>query len=651
MRGNYSSLTLGNSARAMLLSVMILGTTLAPVGAQSLKNSKSPTDRDSAQSEESAFAVPRLPDHGEGASLPHPLSAGDAAAVRDILRIQREGQFDFARIKARNLKDPTLLGDILAERYLSPAYHPEASELRGWLSAYPDLADAAAIQERLLQVAPKGSVPPRHFVTPLSPAVTVAPMDGDTDPAAHLFTRNPLLDRTVTERLAWGLKGANSALHLVETTPGMTPLYGATLRSEIALAMLGIGESDFAYETARTAYEGTDRRLGQAAYVAGLAAWRKGDTRNALEMFTNAAHAALSSDAVRAGAAYWAARSERKLEAPKLASLWLHHAASVPDTFYGMLAHEALGQRPKARSLSASSGAAVSDSPAPVLAEIDVEAVAATPQGRRVFALLQVGETARAESALRNMWPHISRDNALCRSVQLVAAAAGMDSFAQQVDAILAARSGTPPNRSDFPLPPLHPRHGFRVDPALIYALTRLESNFDAGAASSAGAHGLMQIRPLTASFVTSPKQTYDSHGNTIVNVPADIISRLHNPSLNLEIGQLYVLYLATLTEPSHDPARFGDLIHVLAAYNAGPNALGHWEQLSHDGGLTDPLMFLETLPIVETRDYVRRALMYTWIYAAKLSLPTPSLHRLAHAEWPQFAEERTSARAGVTLH
>ena len=75
-------------------------------------------------------------------------------------------------------------------------------------------------------------------------------------------------------------------------------------------------------------------------------------------------------------------------------------------------------------------------------------------------------------------------------------------------------------------MPRLHPAGGFRIDPALVYALTRLESNFDAAAVSPAGALGLMQIMPVTARYVM---------GDALDD------PKLHDPSLDLDVGQRYV--------------------------------------------------------------------------------------------------------------
>ncbi|NVN11797.1 lytic transglycosylase domain-containing protein, partial [Nguyenibacter vanlangensis] len=228
----------------------------------------------------------------------------------------------------------------------------------------------------------------------------------------------------------------------------------------------------------------------------------------------------------------------------------------------------------------------------------------------------------------------VQGDAALCRSIQLVADEAGLKDLSAQLAGLLATRDGTRPAQpSRFPTPTLSPRHGFKVDPALVYALTRLESNFDAGAISGAGAHGLMQIMPVTAGFVTGSAGRY-----------AAFPALLHNAAVNLEIGQLYVLYLAHLTEQRGDVHHVpgGDLVRMLASYNAGPTAIARQDAANDCGD--DPLLFIESLPSTETRDYVHRALTYLWIYADRLGMPTPSLEALARDEWPSFAAERDLA-------
>ena len=63
-----------------------------------------------------------------------------------------------------------------------------------------------------------------------------------------------------------------------------------------------------------------------------------------------------------------------------------------------------------------------------------------------------------------------------------------------------------------------------------------------------------------------------------------------------------------------------------------------------------DPLLFMESIPNDETRGFIPRALAYTWIYAARLHLPTPSLDALSAGAWPPF-QPPTHHEAMVRLH
>ncbi|MFC7692265.1 hypothetical protein ACFQY5_24530 [Paeniroseomonas aquatica] len=79
-----------------------------------------------------------------------------------------------------------------------------------------------------------------------------------------------------------------------------------------------------------------------------------------------------------------------------------------------------------------------------------------------------------------------------------------------------------------------------------------------------------------------------------------------------------------------------GNLIRLLAAYNAGPGNLLKW--LPASGHRDDPFLFIESIPIDETRGFVQRVMAYSWIYASRLGLPAPSLDQLAAGSFPKFA-------------
>jgi soluble lytic murein transglycosylase len=202
----------------------------------------------------------------------------------------------------------------------------------------------------------------------------------------------------------------------------------------------------------------------------------------------------------------------------------------------------------------------------------------------------------------------------------VVAAQANLPGLTAQLAAASQAEDGRPRDFARFPMPKLVPQGGYRVDPALLYALALQESRFNAAAVSPAGARGLMQIMPATASYLARDP-----------SLQGEGAQRLHDPGYSLELGQRYVHYLAR-----HDGVD-GNLIRLLAAYNAGPGSLLKW--LPAHGHRDDPFLFVEAIPFDETRGFVQQVLTYSWIYASRLGLPAPSLDQLAAGGFPRFSE------------
>ena len=62
-------------------------------------------------------------------------------------------------------------------------------------------------------------------------------------------------------------------------------------------------------------------------------------------------------------------------------------------------------------------------------------------------------------------------------------------------------------------------------------------------------------------------------------------------------------------------------------------------------------LLFMESVPNDETRAYIPRVLAYSWLYAAELGLPSPSLDELAAGSWPRFRPDAPKRELLARLH
>jgi len=602
MRGIGFTFSRLPAARALLAGAAFLASASLRLGHAQAAAEDAPPD-------EVALAVPRVALPGGAVPLPQPLARGEAARIRRIFALQAADELPAAIAETARLTDLSLLGPILADRYLGHPDRTATTDLAAWLAHYVEQPDAMAIRAALATRLPHGAALPAlpaHAMLGTESPEAMTPEE--EDPAGHVLSRNALLDRTVHARARAG--NVASALHLVAATRRLDPLYRAQLRAEIAQALFLQGRDAEALSLGQDAFRASGGRAGLAAFSAGLAAWRMDRPATARTLFEAASRATLLPASTRAGAAYCAARTHLRTGNPLGWRPWMLRAAAQKRTFYGLLATRALGLT------SGHDRAGADDAPRELLASADVDALAETPEGRRAFALLQVEQPARAEAELRRLWPAVGADLALQRSIRLVAEAAGLSDLAAQLATLAQDVDGRPRDATRFPMPRLRPRGGFLVDRALVYALTRLESNFDAGAISSAGARGLMQLMPVTAGYISGDTDRF-----------AGRAGRLHDPALNLQLGQRYVLYLS-----GHD-AVDNSLIRLLASYNAGPGNVLRWDIRCDD----DPLLFMESIPLDETRGFVHRALTYTWIYADRLDVPAPSLDALAAGAWPRF--------------
>lgn len=193
----------------------------------------------------------------------------------------------------------------------------------------------------------------------------------------------------------------------------------------------------------------------------------------------------------------------------------------------------------------------------------------------------------------------------------------------QSLNALSHAQEGL--RDKDYPTAQWTPQGGYRLDPSLINAIIRQESRFNPTARSYVGATGLMQLMPATAKYIAEKK----GYARQISK------SSLENPAFNMKLGQDYVEYL--LTYKGVD----GDIMSMLVAYNAGPGNLFKWRKRMGDNN--DPLLFIETLPVKETRDYVEHVMANYWVYRLRagkdIETDMPSLLALSNGTFPKYAQ------------
>jgi soluble lytic murein transglycosylase len=350
----------------------------------------------------------------------------------------------------------------------------------------------------------------------------------------------------------------------------------------------------------------------------GLAYWRVGMTGKAAQQFEIVAADEDASDWARAAGAFWAARSHLKNRQPGKVSQWLKAAAAYPRTFYGQIARRALGME---------SGlvwtAAPSDDDA-------LTALEETRGGARTFALLQVGMPDLAEDELYLLLRRNDEVD-LTPAVMMIAQQAGLPSVSMRIAVAFETKFGLLKDAALYPVPSWQPEGGFTVDPALLFALMRQESAFNPRAESPVGAAGLMQLMPATA--VALADEGFDLVG-------ADK-KALFDPVFNLTLAQRYVAQLLK------DPNVEGDLMMLAIAYNAGPGNLAKYRAaVGHD---PDPLLFIESIPGRETRQFIERVLTNFWIYQQRFAQSSPSLDALASGAWPVYSPTERVEQATIS--
>jgi soluble lytic murein transglycosylase-like protein/TolA-binding protein len=292
-------------------------------------------------------------------------------------------------------------------------------------------------------------------------------------------------------------------------------------------------------------------------------------------------------------ARYWTGRALASQGQPRRAdSTWRTLLTDAPDSYYALLAAKRLktapwtpmaaGDEPRPRAVDAAGGEV------PLLDERDVTS---TLQRIALLDSLKLADEARDE---RN--DLVKAASGTASDARRVAGALLQDNLASPAITIagrvpeIAKSRAREDQRLRFPLPfrekLTESAAAERLDLPFVAALIRQESRFTPTARSSADARGLMQVMPSVGRSIAASLGIRPWHD-----------SLLYVPAINLRIGSRHLAADLRRDGAAH-PA------YALAAYNAGRSRLVRWR--AKRGAARDWELFVERIPYVETRDYVR---------------------------------------------
>ena len=382
----------------------------------------------------------------------------------------------------------------------------------------------------------------------------------------------------------------DAAVAILQANPGdpVRPAAWWHERQIIARRLLAGGNADLAYRLAEQhgAIEGG--AYSEAEFLLGYIALRyKKDPALAFDHF---AHILTRADTpyAKSRAGYWGGRAAEVEAKSDLARKWYAAGAEHMATFYGQLAAHQLGDDAPPHPV-----------PEPVPSAAERSAFDGSDLVRATRVFFALGDRQHSKIFLL----HLADDAKTPTEFAMLAALAEQNGRIDLAIAVAkrAIAAGTPLMIHGYPITALP--GGGNTERALLFAIVRQESAFEPDAVSSAGARGLMQLMPATASSMAGKMQ-----------LPFSAARLTMDGLYNLTLGRGYLEQLIDDFGGSYALA--------IAAYNAGPGRVRQWlgEYGDPRGGKIDMVDWIETIPIDETRLYVQRVLENLQVYRGQTS-------------------------------
>jgi soluble lytic murein transglycosylase len=281
---------------------------------------------------------------------------------------------------------------------------------------------------------------------------------------------------------------------------------------------------------------------------------------------------------------YWLARAlQAESPGPNEAALALYRRIADQNGFYGQLALEELGQL-----------VSIPPAGAPITAA-EIAPMAANPGLQRALKFFAM--RLRPEGSREWNW-ELRRftERELLAAAELARQNEILDRMVHTSERTRTEFDYTqrfPSPHNDILAPTAE---SLNLDRAWVYGLIRQESRFVMDARSSVGASGLMQVMPSTGQWVARKIGLGDYVKNKLTDIRTNIV-----------LGANYMNMVLANAD--------GSLPLASAAYNAGPGRARSW-RATLDGPV-EGAIFVESIPFLETRTYVKNVLSNATTYAA----------------------------------
>ncbi|MBP5707509.1 MAG: lytic transglycosylase domain-containing protein [Alphaproteobacteria bacterium] len=553
------------------------------------------------------FVAIFLPAFAFASSLPDVLADVDASLYTQIFVLQENEQIEPAIKLQKLLEDGLLINEVLLQRYTSKTYHTKGQEVINWMNKYYDMPGA----ERMTKLAnikkvtvrkpqlPSPIAGSESIETAQSETWTAKQYSGNIDTKINQFKKAIRSGSTKTARQI--LEDSSFKRKLTESDYGR-------LAGRLAYIYYTNGEFELAK---KWGFVSSDAKSEYGLWTMGLLYFKEEKYKESEKYFSRILDLHQINNARKTEAAFWAGRAADALGERSAAKQYWKIGAAHPMAFYGALSATMLGDTPEYEFFEQD------------CTDEDIDELRGLKYGKIALALIQVGKKDRAEQYLKYLITSRASDRTL-HAVNSVATAYGLPRVSIQASSVIRDRGILEIDddiiySAQYPLPDWEPMGGWSIDRALLLAITKQESGFKASAKSGAGANGLMQIMPSTAKRVARRN-----------NVKMDDID-MSKPEHNMFLGQQYIVDL--LAHPNIQ----NNIIKMLVAYNAG---MGNLVKYQKTFNTKDPLLYIESFPAYETRNYIKRVMSNLWLYRAKLNQPLTSMEDLAGGQWPLYNSE-----------